>query len=63
MKSRLPFLLSVLVLIACETKETKTVQFEQWITTADKSMLLEKVKILIRGAIFFREGTRDDKTN
>ncbi len=45
MKSRLPFLLSVLVLIACETQEKKTAPYEQWVTTADKSMLLEKVAL------------------
>ncbi|MBL7873885.1 MAG: glucosylceramidase [Cyclobacteriaceae bacterium] len=45
MKLGLAFLVSGVLLIACETQETKTVQFEQWVTTADKLMLLEKVTL------------------
>jgi glucosylceramidase len=45
MKIRFSIILIVLVLIACETQEKKTVSYEQWITTADKSMLLEKVAL------------------
>ncbi len=45
MKLGLAFLVSGVLLITCETQETKTVQFEQWVTTADKSMLLEKVTL------------------
>jgi glucosylceramidase len=45
MKIRFSIILAVLVLIACETQEKKTVSYEQWVTTADKSMLLEKVAL------------------
>ncbi len=45
MKQGFSFLLGAFALIACETQEKKTVSYEQFVTTADKSMLLEKVAL------------------
>jgi len=45
MKQVFSFLIAGLSLLACDTDEKKTVSYEQWITTADKSMLLEKVAL------------------